>query len=284
MSARTTEKLKKSVLITGCSSGIGLCVAKGLQSRGYRVFATTRNLQDVETLTQSGLESLQLDLDDSDSINSAVDEIISRTGGQLFALFNNGGYGQPGAVEDLTRTALKAQFENNFFGGVELINRVIPIMRKQGYGRIIQNTSIFGFIALPYRGAYVASKYAMEGLTDTLRLELAGSNIHVSIIEPGPIATDYRIKSHDAFKKYIDPFKSHHKENYVQLVNRLTQDGPVASFTLPPTAVLKKVIHALESPSPKIRYTVTFPTYVFSVLRRFLPWKILDKILLKAGR
>ncbi|MGM0679787.1 MAG: SDR family NAD(P)-dependent oxidoreductase, partial [Pseudomonadota bacterium] len=163
---------KKNILITGCSSGIGLCVARGLRERGYRVFATARREADVAKLNAEGLESLRLDLDDSDSINAAVDEVLKRTGGTLYALFNNGAYGQAGAVEDLRRDVLRRQFETNLFGWHELTNRVLPVMRRQGYGRIIQNSSILGLIALPFRGAYNASKYALEGLSDTLRLEL----------------------------------------------------------------------------------------------------------------
>jgi NAD(P)-dependent dehydrogenase (short-subunit alcohol dehydrogenase family) len=183
---------QKSILITGCSSGIGLCCAHELQNRGYRVFATARKTEDAAQLKTQGLESLVLDLSSSDSINSAVDEILERTNGSLYALFNNGAYGQPGAVEDLQRHVLKEQFESNVFGTQELTNRIIPIMRRQGYGRIIYNGSVLGIISLPFRGAYNASKYALEGLADTLRLELYGSGIEVSIIEPGPITSAFR--------------------------------------------------------------------------------------------
>ena len=171
----------RSILITGCSSGIGLCVAQGLRERGYRVFATARKAADVEKLVEMGLESLQLDLDDPASIARAVDEVLSRTGGTLDALFNNGAWGLPAAVEDLTRKNLRDLFETNLFGWHELTRLVLPVMRRQGHGRIIQNSSVLGFVALRYRGAYNASKYALEGLSDTLRLELKGSNIHVSL-------------------------------------------------------------------------------------------------------
>jgi len=168
----------RTILITGCSSGIGRCVARGLATRGYRVFATARRREDVEHLRAEGLAGLQLDLADSASIAAAVDEVLERTDGHLYALFNNGAYGQPGAVEDLSREVLRLQFETNLFGWHELTNRVLPVMRQQGYGRIIHNSSVLGFVALPFRGAYTASKYALEGLTDTLRLELRGSGIH----------------------------------------------------------------------------------------------------------
>ena len=275
---------QKSVLITGCSSGIGLCVAKGLQQRGYRVFATVRQQKDIAILEAMGLESLQLDLSDSASIQTAVTEILQRTNGKLYALFNNGAYGQPGAVEDLSRDILREQFETNLFGWLELTNLLIPVMRKQGEGRIIQNSSILGIMGLPMRGAYVASKYALEGLSDTLRLELADSGIKVSLIEPGPITSRFRANAFAYYKKNIDRDRSVHREAYLRTESRLAKPGPAMPFTLPPEAVLKRVIHALESHKPKIRYPVTFPTYLFAFLQRILPWRTLDRILLKVGK
>jgi len=271
----------KTILITGCSSGIGLCVARGLRERGYRVFATARKIQDVERLQGEGFDSLQLDLDDSDSIQKAVDHVDKETNGQLYALFNNGAYGQPGAVEDLDRVTLRAQFETNLFGTVELTNRIIPLMRKQGAGRIIQNSSVLGLTALPYRGAYTASKFALEGIADTLRLELHGSGIDVCLIEPGPIESRFRKNAFEAYKCNIDKTHSVHREHYQATEARLTKEGPAVPFTLPPEAVLKRVIHALEHPRPKIRYYVTFPTYLLATLRRILSYRLLDRILLK---
>ena len=273
----------KSILITGCSSGIGLCVAEGLKTRGYRVFATARRQADVQQLDAAGFESLQLDLADSDSITSAVDEILSRTGGTLDALFNNGAYGQPGAVEDLSRDVLRTQFETNLFGWHELTNQILPVMRRQGHGRIIQNSSVLGFVALRYRGAYNASKYALEGLSDTLRLELAGTDIHVSLIEPGPVTSRFRENAFKAYQENIDPDNSVHRDKYLAMEARLKTEGPVVPFTLPPEAVLKKVIHALESRRPRARYYVTFPTYLFGFLKRILSTRLLDKMLNKIG-
>ena len=275
--------LKTSILITGCSSGIGLCVARGLKSRGYRVFATARKAHDVQQLEADGFESLQLDLAHSDSIATAVDEILERTGGTLDALFNNGAYGQPGAVEDLSRDVLRVQFETNLFGWHELTNRVLPVMRRQGHGRIVQNSSVLGFVALRYRGAYNASKYALEGLTDTLRLELAGTDIHVSLVEPGPVTSRFRENALRAFQENIDADSSVHRDRYLAMEDRLKTKGPVVPFTLPPEAVLKKVIHALESRRPKARYYVTFPTYLFGILKRLLSTRLLDKVLNKVG-
>jgi len=269
----------KTILITGCSSGIGYCVASGLQQRGYRVFATARRAESVAALGAEGFESLQLDLDDSLSIKQAVDEILRRTDGELYAVFNNGAFGLPGAVEDLSRDAIRAQFETNFFGWLELTNLLLPVMRKQGYGRIIKNSSVLGFVAMPFRGAYNSSKFAIEGLSDTLRLELKGTNIHISLVEPGPILSRFRANALVAMQKYIDMEHSVHSERYQAVLTRLNKEGPAVPFTLPPEAVLKKVIHALESPAPKARYYVTFPTYLFAYLKRVLPTKTLDRLL-----
>jgi NAD(P)-dependent dehydrogenase (short-subunit alcohol dehydrogenase family) len=271
----------RTILITGCSSGIGRCVARGLAARGYRVFATARQHQDVEHLRAEGFTSLQLDLADSGSIAPAVDEILARTDGQLYALFNNGAYGQPGAVEDLSREVLRLQFETNLFGWHELTNRVLPVMRRQGYGRIIHNSSVLGFVALPFRGAYTASKFALEGLTDTLRLELRGSGIHVVLIEPGPIESRFRANAYAAYKRHIDPQASIHREKYQKMEERLLKTGPAVPFTLPAEAVLGKVIHALESRRPRARYYVTFPTWLFAILKRVLTHNMLDKVLAK---
>lgn len=275
--------MKKTVLITGCSSGIGYCTAHGLHQRGYRVFATARRQESVDMLLDEGLESFQLDLNDPNSIQQAVAEMFKRSNGELFALFNNGAYGLPGAAEDLSREALRAQFETNFFGWVELTNLILPTMRQQGYGRIIQNSSVLGFAAMPFRGAYNASKYAVEGWTDTLRLELRGSSIFVSLIEPGPIATRFRVNAMKAFERYIDIEGSYHSDKYAAVRSRLKKPGPAAPFTLPPEAVLKRVISALEAKTPKARYYVTFPTYLFGFLKRILPISMLDNILAKAG-
>ena len=271
--------LRRSVLITGSSSGIGRCVAEGLRGRGYRVFATARRQEDVEELIRAGFESVQLDLANTASIAAAVDQVLQKTGGRIYGLFNNGAYGQPGAVEDLSRDVLREQFEINLFGTHEVTRLVIPAMRGQGEGRIIQNSSVLGFIALRYRGAYVASKYALEGLSDTLRMELKGTGITVSLIEPGPILSQFRANAFAAYQRNIDRDHSPHKQVYESLEKRLRADGPVVPFTLGPEAVLKCVIHALESRRPRDRYYVTFPTWLFACLKRLLPGRVLDRIL-----
>lgn len=275
---------QRTVLITGCSSGIGYCVAHGLQKRGYNVIASARKTEDVTTLQNEGLQCIQLDLDNSDSIDEAVKEALRLGNDNLYALFNNGAYGQPGAVEDLSREVLRQQFETNLFGTVELTNKLLPYMRQQGYGRIIQNSSVLGLITMRYRGAYNASKFAMEGLTDTLRQELDDTDIHVSLIEPGPIQSRFRANAFAAYKKNIDSENSAHRDIYKKIEQRLQKQGKAAPFTLPPEAVLKKVIHALESRRPKPRYYVTVPTYLFAIARRLLGTRILDWILLKASQ
>jgi NAD(P)-dependent dehydrogenase (short-subunit alcohol dehydrogenase family) len=271
----------KTILITGCSSGIGYTTAVELKKRGHRVIASARKQDDVLRLQQEGFSAIQLDLADSNSIQQAVDGVIELTGGKIDALFNNGAFGQPGAVEDLTRDVLRFQFETNLFGTHELTNLIIPLMRKQGHGRIIYNSSVLGLVAMTYRGAYNASKFALEGLADTLRLELYGANIHISLIEPGPILSEFRKNAFTLYKKNIDPTHSHYKNTYKAMEARLQKEGPAAPFTLPAEAVAEKVIHALESRRPKIRYYVTFPTYLFAFLKRILPMSWLDALLRK---
>ena len=271
----------KTILITGCSSGIGYSAAVALKERGHQVIATARKPDDVQRLTQQGFAALQLDLADSVSIQQAVSQTLELTGGRIDALFNNGAFGQPGAVEDLSRDVLRFQFETNLFGTHELTNRVIPLMRKQGHGRIIYNSSILGLVAMRYRGAYNASKFALEGLADTLRLELYGTNIHISLIEPGPILSDFRKNSYRLYQQNIDLTHSFHKPAYEAMETRLQKEGAAVPFTLPAQAVVDKVIHALEAKYPKMRYYVTFPTYLFGFLKRILPMSWLDALLRK---
>ncbi len=275
--------MSRTILITGCSSGIGRFCAQELKTRGYQVIASARLPADVEHLQAAGLDAVQLDLEHSASIAYGLEAALAISGGRLDALFNNGAYGLPGAVEDLSRDALRAQFETNLFGWHELTCRVIPIMRAQGQGRIIQNSSVLGLVTLPYRGAYVASKFALEGLTDTLRLELAGSGIQVILIEPGPILSHFRDNAHAAYQRWIDAKTSVHQATYQAMEARLQRQGAVQPFTLGPQAVLRQLIRALESPRPKPRYYVTFPTHLFAALRRILPTRVLDAMLLRVG-
>lgn len=269
--------MKRTVLITGCSSGIGRHCALALSQKGYEVLATARKLADVESLSNLGLKAFQLDLADSDSIKSAVKQILEHTNHQLFALFNNAGFGQPGAIEDLTRDMMRAQFETNVFGTMELTNLILPVMRKQGYGRIIQTSSVLGLISLPFRGAYNASKYALEGFTDTLRLELNPTNIYVSLIEPGAIKSAFRDNAYEKFLRDIDKDISPFARTYHEFE---MNDPP---FMLGPEAIEKALLHALEAKRPKARYYITLPTHLFGFLKRLLPTALLDKILLRAS-
>ena len=270
---------QKTILITGCSTGIGYATAVELKIRGHNVIATARKQEDVSRLTQEGFTALQLDLADSESVQRAVKHAIDLTNGKIDALFNNGAFGQPGAVEDLTRDVLRYQFETNLFGTHELTNLIIPLMRKQGHGRIIYNSSVLGLVAMSYRGAYNASKFALEGLADTLRLELYGTNIHISLIEPGPILSNFRKNAFELYKKNINSTHSFHKATYKAMEARLQKEGAAVAFTLPASAVVEKVIHALEAKRPKLRYYVTFPTYLFAFIKRILPMSWLDALL-----
>ena len=274
---------QRSILITGSSTGIGECVALALHERGYRVFASVRNPDDCARIASAGIETLVLDYRDSASIRAAASEVLEKTNGQLYALFNNGAYGQPGACEDLSREAIREQFETNVFGWMELTNLLLPAMRARGEGRIIQNSSILGFAAMPMRGAYNASKFAIEGFSDTMRLELDGSGIHVCLIEPGPITSRFRANAYEAFLRHIDGESSVHRDTYLKMHERFQKTGNASRFTLPAEAVLKRVVHALESPRPKIRYPVTFPTYLFGWLKRFLSDRTLDRLLRRVG-
>lgn len=270
----------QTVFITGCSSGIGYATAVSLKNRGHRVICSVRKPEDVAGLMDKGFECLRLDLADSDSIQQAVQKLADMTDGRIDALFNNGAFGQPGAVEDLSREALRNQFETNFFGTHELTNLLIPLMRKQGHGRIIYNSSVLGFVAMKFRGAYNSSKFALEGLADTLRLELRGSGIHIVLIEPGPIESRFRQNAFAMYRKYINSDFSAHRQTYKAMEARLQKPGPAAPFTLPASAVAEKVIHALESRRPKSRYPVTVPSHLFAWLKRMLPTAWLDKILI----
>ena len=269
---------ERSILVTGCSSGIGLASAREMKVRGWRVFATARKKQDIVRLKdEEGVESLYLDYAEPESIEKAVAKVLKATGGRLDALFNNGAYGQPGAVEDLRREVLTAQFEAGFFGWHDLTARVVPVMRRQGEGRIVFCSSVLGMISAPYRGAYCATKFAVEALADALRLELAATNIKVVLIEPGPIASRFLENALEAYRRYIDLDASHHREIYRDRIARLEEGGD-QTFKLGPEAVALKLARALQSRNPKRRYYVTVPTYAAALFRRVLPTSILDFI------
>jgi len=268
----------RSVLITGCSSGIGLASALAMKARGWRVFATARKPEDIARLKEDhGVEAVYLDYTEPESIAAAADHVLAATEGALDALFNNGAYGQPGAIEDVTPAVLRAQFEANVIGWHDLSRRVIPAMRARGEGRIVYCSSVLGLIAAPYRGAYCASKFAIEALADVLRMELAGTGIHVSLIEPGPIATRFVEHALEAYRRNIDMESSPHRDNYRVRLAKMEQGGQT-TFKLPPEAVAKKLVHALEAKRPKARYYVTVQTYAVALLRRLLPTRALDVV------
>jgi NAD(P)-dependent dehydrogenase (short-subunit alcohol dehydrogenase family) len=269
---------QKTILITGCSTGIGYVCAKGLKDRGYRVFATARKSEDVKRLHGEGLEALTLDYRDSDSVQACAAEVSKRTNGTLYALFNNGAYGQPGAVEDITRAVLEEQFAANFFGWHELTKACLPMLRKNGNGRIIQCSSVLGLSAMKWRGPYNSSKFAIEGLTDTMRLELRGSGIDVITINPGPIESQFVPNARAAFERNVDMSNSHYKADFDKQRTRLDRGGN-AKFKLPATAVLDKLVLALERDRPRAHYYVTTSTWIVAVARRILPQSLLDAFL-----
>lgn len=271
-----------NILITGCSTGIGYFCAKELDKNGFSVYATCRDENDVKRLQDEGLNAYLLDLNNSKSIQRAVDWIKSETGGVVDVLVNNGAYGQPGAVEDLTRDVLKEQFETNVFGTQELTNLILPIMRKNRRGRVVYISSVLGIISMAYRGAYNASKYAIEGLCDTMRLELYGSGVDVILIEPGPIRSDFRKNALKKFRANIDVKNSVHVDVYEKTLQRLEGVDDIP-FTLGSDAVYEALIQSLMAKRPKARYRVTFPTKLFWFLKRILSTKSLDWILRKAG-
>ena len=271
---------KKSILITGCSSGIGYDAAHGLTARGWQVFATCRQEKDVERLRGEGLTSFRLDYADQASITAAVADVFAATDGRLDALFNNGAFAQPGAVEDMPIEAMRAIFEVNVFGQFELIRQVLPAMKKRNAGRIINCSSVLGIIALPMRGPYCATKFAMEAMTDALRYENSRSGVKFISIQPGPITSKIRENAIEHFEKWIDWENSSHFEKYKTELRPRLYDPKTSKdkFELPASAVTKKLIHALESRNPKPRYKVTTPTYIVEAARRLLPKRLLDRI------
>lgn len=267
---------RRTILITGCSSGIGLDAARGLAARGWRVLATCRAEADCARLRSEGLESFPLDYASDESVAAGAAEAAARTGGRIDALFNNGAFACPGAVEDLPRDALRAIFETNLFGVHDLTRRVIPLMRARGTGRIVMNSSVLGLVALQWRGAYVATKFALEGLTDTLRIEMRGTGIAVILIEPGPVTSRIRANSIPHFERWIDWRGSARAADYERLRHRLYAERGPDRFELPARAVTARLVRALESPRPRPRYYVTTPTHLMGAARRLLPTRALD--------
>ncbi len=269
-----------TILITGCSSGIGYDAAHGMRAAGWRVFASCRKAVDCERMRAEGFESPRIDYEDAESIATGLAEVLEATGGRLDALFHNGAYAIPGAVEDLPTGALRQIFEANFFGWHELTRHVIPVMRAQGGGRIVMNSSVLGFVGLRWRGAYVATKHALEGMTDVLRLEMADTGVKVILIEPGPVTSLIRKNSIPHFERWIDWEASPRADQYREsLLKRLYQAKGPDRFELPASAVTKVLLRALTSRNPRARYRVTIPTKAIALAVRILPGRLLDAIL-----
>lgn len=282
--ARPTDD-RPSVLITGCSSGIGLATAQALAGRGWRVVASCRKRADCERLSEAGFARVRLDYEAPETIPEAYRTALAHTGGRLDALVNNGAYAIPGCVEDLPVEALRAIFEANLFGWHELTRLALPTMHAQGGGRIVNVSSVLGLTALKYRGAYVATKFALEGLSDTLRLELRGTPIRVVTVEPGPIATRFRINARPQFHKWVDWRSSPNRDFYeAHLIPRLDDEGGTQPFELGADAVAAKVARVLASAHPPPRVFVTTPTYLLALARRLLPTRWLDAVAEKASR
>ncbi len=275
-------KTPPSIIITGCSSGIGAYCAHALKDRGWRVFATVRNLEDAKPLEDAGIETFLMDYTDTESVRRLASEVLRRTGGTLAAVFNNGAYGQAGAVEDIPVETLRAQFETNVFGWHELTRLIIPAMRKQGHGRIVQCSSILGLIPYRWRGAYTASKFALEGLSITLRMELAGTGIHVSLIEPGPIESRFITNALAKIEENVDIENSVHRGEYQRQLARLRGETR-AKGKLGPEAVFKVLNHALTAPHPKPHYPVTTPAKQGLILKKLLPASIFYRFIGRLG-
>ena len=274
----TSGDRRRSILVTGCSSGIGLASAQLMKARGWRVLATARKPEDLDRLEREvGVEALRLELADPASIAACAEDALSRTAGRLDALFNNAAFGQVGAVEDLTPDILRRQLEVNVVAWHDLTCRVVPAMRRARSGRIVNCSSVLGLVSAPYRGAYCASKFAVEALADAMRLELQGTGIHVALIEPGPIRTRFVSAALEHFRASVDIEGSPHRDAYRARLASMEKGGK-ATFKLEPEAVALKLVHAVESPRPRLRYFVTTPTYIAAALRRILPSRLLDHI------
>ncbi|EXL06602.1 SDR family oxidoreductase [Aquamicrobium defluvii] len=270
-----------TIIVTGASSGIGAHCARALKADGWRVFATARKRQDIEALQHEGFEAFYLDYREPESIAALVSAVMERTGGRLDALYNNGAHAQAGAVEDLPVDALREQFEANVFGWHDLTRRVLPAMRAQGHGRLVHCSSILGLMPARLRGAYCASKHAVEGLMLALRMELEGSGIHVSLIEPGPVTSGIHRNGMTWFLKHVDYGNSHYRDDYRAQLAQVRDDGERARSD--PQVVYKALRHALVSRSPRPHYVVTMPARLGMLMKRLLPAGMLYRILSKAA-
>jgi NAD(P)-dependent dehydrogenase (short-subunit alcohol dehydrogenase family) len=267
------------ILITGSSSGIGLDTARYFAQKGWHVIATCRKAADVKRMQKEGLSSFQLDYEDQASLDAVVPRLQKLTGGRIDVLFNNGAYAIPCLTEDLPTPALRQIFEANFFGWHDLTRQILPLMFAAGKGRIIHNSSVLGFAAMRARGAYNATKFALEGLTDTMRQEIAGTNVDLILVQPGPIRTRIRENAHIQFKKWISWKDSRNTDFYTKgLIPRLSAENPEKDlFELMPDAVTRAVWHAATARRPKLRYRITWATKIMAVAKRILSTRMMDR-------
>ena len=271
----------KTILITGCSSGIGLDAARRFKSLGWTVFASCRAQEDCDARAAEGFRALQLDYQDAAGIARCAADVLSQTNGRLDALFHNGAYALPGPLEDIPADGMRAQFEANFLGWHDLNRHLIPAMRAQGGGRILFNSSVLGLVGMKYRGAYVATKFALEGYADVLRMEMAETGIHVVLIEPGPIETDFRKNAIKQFDQWVDWQSSPRRAQYESTLLDMLKKGSSSKVQWHASAVTEAVERALTAKRPKARYRVTTPTHAMAIARRLLPTRMLDWVLSK---
>ena len=271
----------KTAVVTGASTGIGRATARMLQARGWRVFPTVRNPTDFELLKGEGFEPVELDLADADSVAHAAKAILELAQGRLGAVVNNAGYGQPGALEDLSRSAMRKQFETNVLGTLDFTNRFIPGFRAQGRGRIVLVSSVVGRVVIPLMGAYSASKFALEALGDGLRMELGPAGISVSLVEPGPIKTNFRRRVVSEAGRGLEMQQSAFAKTYAKELSEpeRTYSRPTDIFRKPPEAVAERIVHALEAARPRARYPVTGAAWFGEFAARFFPARVKDRLL-----
>jgi NAD(P)-dependent dehydrogenase (short-subunit alcohol dehydrogenase family) len=270
--------VSKAVLITGCSSGIGWATAKRLSEVGWRVYATARNVEKITPLEESGCRLLPLDVTDEDSMRRTVEEVEWEEGA-VGVLVNNAGYSQSGAVEAVPIEKVRAQFETNVYGLARMCQLVLPGMRRQGYGRIVNVSSMGGKLTFPGAGYYHASKHAVEAISDALRFEVEGFGIKVSVIEPGLIRTGFA----NAAVGSMDGPESDPYAGFDEAVAKATtenyEQGPFSRLAGEPEAVAEAIDRALSARNPRSRYAVTPSAHLFLGLRRLLPDGAWDAVL-----
>lgn len=276
------NELRGSVLITGCSSGIGRDTAVVLKGMGWDVIASARKPTDVDLLRKQGFKAVLIDNNDDASIEAGMRSAVEMAeGGRVWGVFCNAGYGQPGALEDVTSRGMEQQLRTNVVGTHSLLRLAVKHMGSAGGGRILVNSSVLGVVGMKYRGAYVASKFALEGMADVLRMEVRDLGIDVCLIEPGPVYTRFRANGLKVFHEHVEVEGSRHAKRYEGLVKKLSTEGPVVPFTMTSRRCGEIAAKALTCARPRARYRATVQTRVFSVLKRVLPTRWLDAVAAK---